>query len=282
MPEDTRPEYVPPAVWQFWTENRSKPFFDSRAMQEAARRLFGLAADCDRDRNGRPEIARTWRALHQRVTEPQDWRLLFDLFWTLPDTLDREARNALKRARREAAIIAKLADELAERLHGYSELAARHGIEQPAAGRELSALLADAARAVGDDERDGRLADPALISRDGPSLTRIQYLPHRLDPAAVAYAIYAAFDGFKPACYARHAPHASTTQTAPMNAWVWHFDARLATLQKSLQCAPLAIGATDTARLLTAALASKGLQYTAETVAYARNPPQRIRTKKRD
>jgi len=282
MPEDRRPEDVPPAVWQFWTENRSKPFFDSRAMHEAARRLFGLAADCDRDRNGRPEIARTWRVLDQRVTEPQDWRLLFDLFWTLPDTLDREARDALKRARREAATIAKLAFELAERLHGYSELAARHGIEQPAAGHELSALLADAARAVGDDERDGRLADPALISRDGPSLTRIQYLPHQLDPAAVAYGIGAAFDGFKPACYARHTPHASTTQSAPMNAWIWHFDARLATLQKSLQCAPLAIGATDTARLLTAALASKNLQFTAETVAYARNTQQRIRRKKRD
>lgn len=271
MPEDTRPEYVPPAVWQFWTENRSKPFFDSRAMQEAAPRLFGLAADCDRDRNGRPEIARTWRALHQRVTEPQDWGLLFDLFWTLPDTLDREARDALKRARCEAAAIAKLADELEQRLHGYSELAARHGIEQPAAARELAALLADAARAVGDDARDGRLADAA-----------IQYLPHRLDPAAVVYAIYAAFDGFKPACYARHAPHASTTQSAPMNAWIWHFDARLATLQESLQCAPLAIGASDTARLLTAALASKGLQFTVETVAYARNTQQRIRPKKRD
>lgn len=141
MPEDTRPEYIPPAVWQFYQELResnqvgSPSPLERSPTREAVRRLLGL--ECgpnDRDRHGRPKIAKTWRHLQRAIeqdprspferwrptaadaenwhamredfsqhTAPwwqvMDYRHLFDLFCFLPGSFDNGAYRARRRAR---------------------------------------------------------------------------------------------------------------------------------------------------------------------------------------
>lgn len=83
MPEESRPEYIPPPVWQFYQElrepndNGSPSPLERSPTREAVRRLLGL--ECGRDdldRHGRPKIAITWRHL-QRAIE-QDPRSPFE------------------------------------------------------------------------------------------------------------------------------------------------------------------------------------------------------------
>lgn len=99
MPEDTRPEYIPLAVWQFYQELRepnedgSPSPLERPPARAAVRRLLGLeCGPADRDRHARPEIAKTWRRL-QRAIE-QDPRSPFER-WR-PTAADAENWRAMR------------------------------------------------------------------------------------------------------------------------------------------------------------------------------------------
>jgi hypothetical protein len=120
-------------------------------MRAAAPRLLGIEAGPDaRDRRGVPRIAATWRHLWMLPRPDQDWRLLFDLFWTLPDSLDADARDALQACRALAPEIVELADDLAQRLEQYAERADRHQITRPEALGDLGADPVELLFRVGD------------------------------------------------------------------------------------------------------------------------------------
>ncbi|MBK1631205.1 hypothetical protein CKO31_10735 [Thiohalocapsa halophila] len=257
-----RPEYVPAPVWQCWLELRARPHFDSPAMTAAAPRLLGIAPDSPCDPAGPPEIARTWWRLAKVRRSDTDWRLIFDAFWTLPESTDPEARAALHACRTLAPEIADLADALADRLATYCETAERHRITAPDAALLPEALLSAAAMRTPRPDRFAEHCAPWLTTGNAPGVN-VEHLP---DPLALVRTLADAFAEHEPACNAPGGEHASDRETARVAHWVRHLDRRLARLQYSLH-APLHIGDADAARLLSAAV---GGPFTRKAVAEAR------------
>ncbi|WP_295885439.1 hypothetical protein [uncultured Thiohalocapsa sp.] len=232
-------------------------------MKAAAPRLLGISPDCPRDHAGAPEIARTWRRLAKDWRCWTDWRLIFDALWTLPDSMDRDARAALQDCRRLAPEIADLADALADKLAAYLATAERHRISAPDASLLTEALLTEAAPLTLHPHRFAERCAPYLTTGNAPGCN-VEALP---DPLHLVQTLADAFTEHEPTCNAPGGEHASDREAARVAPWVRHFDRHLARLQYSLLGPALSIGAEDAARLLTAAL---GFPVTRKAVAETR------------
>ena len=145
MQEDDpeRPDYLPAPVWNLWLDLQGGP-----ADTAATRRVLGLAYDAPDD------IGRTWRRLARQIDAAarplwaeSDWRLLLDLFWSLPHSFDPGAYQARRRAAELAPRIAALAAELAAALDECEGLANRHDLSIPDEGLGTAETVADIGRA---------------------------------------------------------------------------------------------------------------------------------------
>jgi hypothetical protein len=271
-PPFPRPGYVPEPAWSCYLEllepgptGRPSPL-TLPIHRERFRRLFGLHRDPDATRDGTPKIAKTWRHLAAEIEPPtrphpwsaQDWRLLLDLFWTLPAGFDAPAYRAVRRARELSRAITEHAGALAAALSEYETLANRHGLDRPDAAAGAFEWLTDAAAGMDPDAR--ARFDEVCAPWFGVSVRRrveIDALPY---PAEMVETLARAFDGFEPT-----APECNDEANGPqepgITGIVRHFERRWSQYQGTdrpdmrppfVMAARFQIGNTDTARILSA------------------------------
>ena len=136
--DTNKPDYLPEQIWRAYCEARqpladgSPSPIDWKTYRLPVARLLWLRHDAP------PDMARTWRRLQaqiqsngDRLWADSDWRLLWDLLWSLPGSFDVDAYSAVERGREIAPRIAALSYELATALEEYRHLADRHLIDIP-------------------------------------------------------------------------------------------------------------------------------------------------------
>jgi hypothetical protein len=200
--------------------------------------------------------------------------LLFELLWTLPESFDRGAYSALKRARELAPRIAALARDLSRALQEYADLAERHSLAIPLEGLGGFELIESAGKHQG-EPASGAFEDRCLpfFGFSVPRRVDVNYLPA---PARMAEALGLAFDGFEPAASEQLTGYANAAEVSQQRAIISHFEDRWGWYQganrpdlmpPSVIAARFDIGATDLARILTALF---GFPFSRESVNYAR------------
>lgn len=284
-----RPEHLPAAVWQFYRELREPNADGSPSVIERPKyrvpvlRLLGIHPEA-------PEgIAKTWRNLQRQMTrakrpgwEPSDWRLFFDLLWSLPGSFDPRAYEARRRTQELAPRIARLARELSQALTEYNHLAERHSIDIPDEGLSGFGLIESAGKNQDPDTaaRFEHFSLPYFGFSDHKRVC-VQYLP---PPARMIEEIAFAFEGFQPWANAHFGEYANAPEVSQQTAIIDHFQDRWSWYQGNsgpsmlppyVMAARFEIGATDLARILTALF---GFEFSRESVNYARG--QRAKNRK--
>lgn len=271
-PPFPRPGYIPEPVWSLYLElltsdpdKPGAPLLSRPRYDAPIRRLFGVHRESPRDRNGQPEIARTWRRLAKTPRAAQDWRSFFDLLWSLPDSFDADARTGVADCRDLAPEIAGLADALANTLERYLDLAERHAITCPDALLLPEALIGEAATRYPLDDPDAYTlhCEPWFVTGCAPGVD-VDHLPRTLD---LVRALADVCNDLSPCCEAPAGAHANTRESSNFAAPVRCFDERLKLLHR-VTVSTFEPSDLDTAHILTAVL---GRSVSRQAVADARN-----------
>lgn len=253
---DRCPAWVPAPVWELARELEPDGWWSAK-VRAAAARLLG------------PGMAPTWRRLADEGHDWDEevWRLLFDLFFMSAETpaAAGNLRGALNDAGPALDRIAELADELADRIDAYSELAERNGISVP---DELELTLEWVHRTARADPLFQQYASEqsGFPSPDGDAE---EYLPRPVD---LLRGLSNAAREHTPGTRWPHQGyvHASRKEGRLVD-WVRAFDLRFRENYLSqLRIPGLALGDTDLARIASAVL---DLDVRREVVKKARRQP---------
>jgi hypothetical protein len=204
--QDKKPDYIPAPVWRYWLVHRNTPYFDSPAMCRAGPRLLGIAQDSERDRQGRPWIAKAWKEINTPGRIDDDLVHIFDCFWHLPDVFDKEALAAVRRARELAKSIYETALCPFNMIGEYDKLSIDHLISIPREMMIPDRLFHRAARL--DDKKidpDSDFLFPDEIAKSLPS------------PGALVKSIAESYQDFSPRIEHPGGAHGNKSQYSDSN-----------------------------------------------------------------